>query len=919
MAQLTWRNVDAPNFSGAAAGYKAFSDLISNAGKTASDAIGTYDDTSRMDAANPGVQAYFQAAAQGNPNAAREALVQHAAAFGNLRADQLAGVLGTGGKMASTSLGNLAEQFKLGTGMRNDNDQLAATAVLNKIGPGIGNAQDVYPILRNSKEYNLLSPAAQRLVQQGVTGMGYQFQGPSAIGGASSLGSGSPATAAIGGAVGTPKNSLHDVVIGFGKYGSPDKPITQMTLGEAETFGNSLIDATRGKAELGLGGTNKGTSALGAFQIVNGTRAALAEKMFGKDWKSVKFTPEVQDAMAERLFNDSKDGNLKAVWTSLPNATPGAYKDKGWAEMRGIIQQGEVGGTTDPAAALAAAAQPKTNARKDGADSKNELQLRVAQDNAGGMANVFAAMEDTRPTPASIAAQWAKDKKFPGANQGAVVDLINDMVSKYGKYGVTANVAGAILENGGLTGATDWTQRLITNRFRAMGEWVPNDEYIGEQVNALKNGKTLVNASANQGTTTAKGMLDKYMEEQAAARTELSGLAAAARDRPELLDQAVPRAQRRLDAADAMLRQLSASQQSTSNLQPALDRPQPVATTVAGKAAPAIAAAVSNTGNAPVRSFDGGKSWHLDLPEEIRDSSVPYYRSIPNPTFAALGKKKFASREEAERAYLTAETANTSKFDDAVKKKVEIPQTSVSTGAVVGKVSPPTATPLNPEPTTTTRSSSVSLDTSKPSGGVVDAKTVSIPKVEWEPPQTLEQAMEDPSLLGSVADMRKHVLTFVPQKGVATKVTDGDGARVTLDNGTKLNCRIDSINAPETEKSFLSPPRPGQPVAEESKRYLQDLIENKQVTVRITRPAESGKNYSRDLCQISMEGKNVDVSMVQANMAYIYDRYVSNKNNTAHSRLFDLLQAKKQGMQTPSGVRALPSAEDPEKFNRRFQ
>jgi len=254
------------------------------------------------------------------------------------------------------------------------------------------------------------------------------------------------------------------------------------------------------------------------------------------------------------------------------------------------------------------AARPNTSARGNAANSQDELKLRTAQNNAGGMANVFAAMEDTKPTPVSIAAKWADEKKFPGANPGAVVDLINDMVNKYGKYGVTANVAGAILENGGLTGATDWTQRLITNRFRAMGEWVPNDKYIEGQVDAIKNGKTLVNASANQGTATAKGTLDRYMEEQAAARADLTSVASAARDRPELLDQAVPRAQRRLDAADAMLRQLSKNQQGTSNLQPMLDRPQPVATTVAGKAASAIAAAASNGATASTTE-PNYKSW----------------------------------------------------------------------------------------------------------------------------------------------------------------------------------------------------------------------------------------------------------------------------------------------------------------------
>ena len=42
MAILTWRNVDAPNFSGALEGYRTASDLLSNAVKSGQDAVGAY-------------------------------------------------------------------------------------------------------------------------------------------------------------------------------------------------------------------------------------------------------------------------------------------------------------------------------------------------------------------------------------------------------------------------------------------------------------------------------------------------------------------------------------------------------------------------------------------------------------------------------------------------------------------------------------------------------------------------------------------------------------------------------------------------------------------------------------------------------------------------------------------------------------
>ena len=55
--------------------------------------------------------------------------------------------------------------------------------------------------------------------------------------------------------------------------------------------------------------------------------------------------------------------------------------------------------------------------------------------------------------------------------------------------------------------------------------------------------------------------------------------------------------------------------------------------------------------NAPTRSIDGGKTWTLAVPDKVRDPSVPYYREIPNP-MAVLGKRSFASRQEAEAAFL---------------------------------------------------------------------------------------------------------------------------------------------------------------------------------------------------------------------------------------------------------------------------
>ena len=56
-------------------------------------------------------------------------------------------------------------------------------------------------------------------------------------------------------------------------------------------------------------------------------------------------------------------------------------------------------------------------------------------------------------------------------------------------------------------------------------------------------------------------------------------------------------------------------------------------------------------GGAPVRSTSGGQSWFLDLPETIRDPSVPFYSEVPNPVYQRLGNSQFPTKKAAEDAY----------------------------------------------------------------------------------------------------------------------------------------------------------------------------------------------------------------------------------------------------------------------------
>ena len=122
------------------------------------------------------------------------------------------------------------------------------------------------------------------------------------------------------------------------------------------------------------------------------------------------------------------------------------------------------------------------------------------------------------------------------------------------------------------------------------------------------------------------------------------------------------------------------------------------------------------------------------------------------------------------------------------------------------------------------------------------SKPIEIPKdVQWQKPVTAVRG--DIPKSGTV----KAVVTFVP---------DGDTVFGKQSDGSALACRIDGIDAPEVNSKRTG--KPGQPYGEESKKTLQDMILNKEVTVRITKPSVNGSNYGRDMCQIEIEGKDAD-------------------------------------------------------------
>ena len=137
-----------------------------------------------------------------------------------------------------------------------------------------------------------------------------------------------------------------DTVYGNGQYGTPPTPLSGMSVGQVQDYQrNSLIPATRGKVGAG---PDKGTGAVGTYQITYGTLKDYAPKALGDNWRNTPFTADAQERVARAIYEDVKGGNLKDTWAGLPANKPGAYANVPWEQVRGQIARVESGGGAAP-------------------------------------------------------------------------------------------------------------------------------------------------------------------------------------------------------------------------------------------------------------------------------------------------------------------------------------------------------------------------------------------------------------------------------------------------------------------------------------------------------------------------------------------------------------------------------------------
>jgi micrococcal nuclease len=101
------------------------------------------------------------------------------------------------------------------------------------------------------------------------------------------------------------------------------------------------------------------------------------------------------------------------------------------------------------------------------------------------------------------------------------------------------------------------------------------------------------------------------------------------------------------------------------------------------------------------------------------------------------------------------------------------------------------------------------------------------------------------------------------EEGMVERVADGDTLTVITANQTKLRIRMFGIDAPETPKGAKFP---GQPYGPEAEAYLKQLVEGKRMTVQIYEV----DRYKRLLSTIFLDGKDINLAMIEAGLAEVY-------------------------------------------------
>ena len=492
MAQITWRNVDAPESRGALDGIRTFGALLGASTDTLSRALGSFQAADQNAAGNEVLQralsindptAYNRAMSDGsilgNVNASRLS-PETIAALGQRQSDLV--------RQAGQQLATQKSQYdfnrqqlddarltagdrairNLNTAALSNNPQAYAAAYRDaeatgltaaqlaeatKVSQGIqgaalGNNASAFNALKGQYEFGktVTNDAAQALaadvLQQAragaVTERGFQ----------ENLGS-------MWGNLSPEVRRILAPQLGLG-MGAVDSGIPQASApGTAGTRQGNSYDVTykftptdRPLTSMSMGDvtamqsgmiSSLGGSPVGRYQFTKATLEEYGPKVLGDNWRDQPLSAANQEKLAEALYNDRRGGDITKTWAALTNKTPGAYKDIPWSQARQEIAQGEVGARDE-------GIRPNSENAAQADIATSSIKNRNAQEGANSLLNNFdRAISDTRSRAEILNSATAKDGAFPGASPQWIAQNIK-YAEEVGKdLGVTVPPAVAML------------------------------------------------------------------------------------------------------------------------------------------------------------------------------------------------------------------------------------------------------------------------------------------------------------------------------------------------------------------------------------------------------------------------------------------------------------------------------------------
>lgn len=284
-------------------------------------------------------------------------------------------------------------------------------------------------------------------------------------------------------------------------------PDSVKTLGDARKFALTVNSAN--KARMG----KVGSSAMGLYQITGDTLEEFGPKTFGNGWQNQALTPQNQDKIAQKIFEEARANPKTAVtklmgrWSSLNANTAAAIANMPWEQARAYITRGE-SGARNPAALLIGETLANSGTDKQYMDQ-----------NANSMAaTIRPALRDNTALPGVVSSVTGDKGYLKGAPTEWVADRLQKIIAEARENGVTLNPSAAskileksLIANGGWF--KSWNPNTVSDQWKVNPEAVTS--YINEVKNADYQKVEVANATSDQRKQLANNA--KTIYEQALA------------------------------------------------------------------------------------------------------------------------------------------------------------------------------------------------------------------------------------------------------------------------------------------------------------------------------------------------------------------------------------------------------------------